>query len=400
MKSVKTIEIQDWMRTDETRALWCALNDDGKMQTLFVGGCVRNALLGAPVYDLDLATIHTPDDVINRLEAKHIRAIPTGIDHGTITAVINKKHFEITTLRKDVETDGRHAVIAFSTDWKEDAHRRDFTMNTLLCDVEGNIYDPTGQGIDDLDARNIRFVGNAQDRIAEDYLRILRYFRFHALYGAGEPDADILAACKAAASHIDDLSRERITQEMFKIIMVDSSVNGPADILGIMRDNKILPALFEHDGGNLERLAHVSHFQKEYGLGQLSCRLFTLAGLNLINAQSFDRYLIVPKLVLKDMKAMNAARAIGDLSCDHTLKCALYKCGRTATAQALVIALAYDELNNVEGAAALGIIKNWDIPNFPLSGDDLIAEGFESGPALGQELAKREQAWIERGFKD
>ena len=245
MKSVKTIEIQEWMRSEEARALWRALNDDGERQTLFVGGCVRNALLDAPVYDLDLATLHTPDEVISRLEAAGIRAIPTGVDHGTITAVINKHAFEITTLRKDVETDGRHAVIAFSTDWNEDANRRDFTMNTLLCDVEGNVYDPTGQGIDDLNARRLRFVGEASARIAEDYLRILRYFRFHALYAEGAPDAGILAACKQAAPHIEGLSRERITQEVFKILMVDK----PADTLRIMRDNNILTALLRMKAG-------------------------------------------------------------------------------------------------------------------------------------------------------
>lgn len=395
MKVAQTIDVQSWMTSGETRQLWRALNDDGARQTLFVGGAVRNALLGATVDDLDLATIHTPDEVIRRLEDAHIRAIPTGLDHGTVTAVVNKKSFEITTLRKDVETDGRHAIVEFSTDWGEDAARRDFTMNTLLADIEGNVFDPTGRGIDDLNSRALCFVGDAAARIAEDYLRILRYFRFHALYGGGDMDAEILAACKHAAPHVASLSRERITQEFFKIIMV----SGAGHILKVMRENNILTDLLTIDSGALETLAHLIGFQEQYNLEQLSSRFFMLAGEDLKNTMSFDSHLVVPKVIMKDMKALQGARGYGDLSSEQALKKAIYKYGKTATAQALMIALARDEINNADASDALRIIKIWDVPTFPVTGNDLIAEGFKAGRELGKELSRREQVWINNGFK-
>lgn len=395
MTPATTIAVQDWMKLEETKALMSALNDEESSQTLFVGGCVRNALLNVPVGDLDLATMHTPDQVTKRLEEVNIRVIPTGIDHGTVTAIINEQSFEITTLRKDVETDGRHAVVAFSKNWQEDAQRRDFTINTLLADMHGNIFDPTGQGMGDLNTRRIRFVGEARARIAEDYLRILRYFRFHALYGEGDVDAEILNACREASPHIEKLSRERITQEFLKITMVEK----PEDVLRAMRDNNILSALFEYEGGNLEILKNFAYFQTKYEAQQLSSRLFIMVGQDIKKCKNFERYLIVSKIILKDIEAINLALKHGPLSHEQKLKTAIYKCGKTATIQAVLIRLAMDEMNNVEGSEAIRVIKSWDVPTFPLRGDDLIKEGFESGPELGQELAARERAWIENGFK-
>jgi len=396
MKVASSIDVPDWMGMPEIKTLWAALNDDGvdAPQTLFVGGCVRNALLGEAVTDIDLATTYTPDEVTARLTAAGIKVIPTGIDHGTVTAVIGKKSFEITTLRKDVETDGRHAVVSFSIDWQEDAQRRDFTMNTLLADMQGNVYDPTGQGLDDLKARKVRFVGAAKDRIAEDYLRVLRYFRFQALYGEGEADSAILTECKDAAPYVEELSRERITQEMFKIIMVDK----PDGILRIMRDNSILPALFDLDRQDLSLLGHLAQFQGQYEAEQLSARLLVLAAFDLAQLISFERYLLVPKVIFKDAKLIIGALGCGAPGDEQTLKVALYKYGRTATMQALMIALARDEVNNKDASAALGIIQGWDIPDFPMSGDDLIKEGYKPGPDLGAELSRREDMWIKGGF--
>ena len=174
LKPVKTIEVQDWMASSETQSVMNVLNSKGQ-KALFVGGCVRNAVLGEAVEDVDIATIWTPEQVMEKLEEAGIKAVPTGIEHGTVTAVIEKKTFEITTLRKDVETDGRRAVVAFTQDWLQDAQRRDFTMNTLLADEKGRIYDPTGDGLVDLEAKRVVFVGDPAQRITEDILRILRF---------------------------------------------------------------------------------------------------------------------------------------------------------------------------------------------------------------------------------
>lgn len=390
MKSASTFEPQDWMKAPETLAVMKALGDGNAR---FVGGCVRNALLGEPVDDIDIATTLKPEDIIAALEKANIKAIPTGIEHGTVTAVEDGKPFEITTLRKDVETDGRHATVAFSADWVEDAKRRDFTMNTLLMDIGGNVYDPLGQGLEDLRARKVMFVGNPEERIAEDHLRILRYFRFWALYGKGELDKDALEACKAAADKIKDLSRERITQEFFKILSVDE----PVSILSIMFENNILKC-FSESGYNAELLKHVCDFQNRYGLRFLASRLLVMAGLDKNNLNDFEEFLLIPKVFKRDIENMIQVLALPDLSDDHTVKVAVYKFGRVPTAQSLVIELAQDRVMNGYAPKALEIIQNWDIPNFPITGEDLIKKGSSQGPELGRELERLENEWIERGF--
>jgi poly(A) polymerase len=249
------------MISPESRAVFSALqNKAAHPQVLFVGGCVRNAVLGLPPGDCDLATIHPPFEVTRRLEDVGIKVVPTGIDHGTVTAVVDGKPFEITTLRRDVETDGRHAVVSFTQDWSLDAQRRDFTINTLLADGAGNLYDPTGDGLSDLEAGRVVFVGDPVQRIAEDYLRILRFFRFYAFYGRGRPDAAALAACRAAAGKIADLSRERVTQEILKIIAAD----GAADILEIMAAQNVMKD-FVHPQCKIANLAMLAGLQKRLG---------------------------------------------------------------------------------------------------------------------------------------
>ena len=443
------------MKASETRAVMEAL---GRGDALFVGGCVRNALLGQPVDDIDIVSILRPDEVTKKLEAVGIKVIPTGIDHGTVTAVASGKPFEITTLRKDVETDGRHAVIEFSTDWAEDARRRDFTMNTLLMDLEGNIYDPLGCGLEDLRARRVVFVGDPRERIAEDHLRILRYFRFHALYSAGLPDKKALSACRAASDKIAGLSKERITQEFFKILSVDNQ----AEILALMFDNGILLPLIQPspvleypspggrgrrsaaeqgEGGNMTLLKNLCHFQKNYGLVSIAARLLVLAGFaeevmqkspslegggkgegiesnniehphpnpppqggedsgDVMNRiASLSKFLLIPKVFRKDMQAIYEVLKLPDLSNDHAVKVAVYKHGRIPTAQALMIELALDRVMNGYAPQAVKIIQNWDIPDFPITGEDLIKQGFKPGPELGAELSRREEAWIKVGFK-
>ena len=205
-----------WL-TDPAAQQVCRVLTDAGHQAWFVGGCVRNALLGAPVADLDLTTDARPDVVIQLATAAGLKVIPTGIDHGTVTVIVKNTHFEVTTFSRDVATDGRRAVVAFANTMVEDARRRDFTMNALYAGPDGVVVDPLG-GLPDLFARRVRFIEDADQRIREDYLRILRFFRFHAWYGADGLDANALAACAANIDGLASLSRERVTAELFKLL--------------------------------------------------------------------------------------------------------------------------------------------------------------------------------------
>ena len=353
----------------ETVKIMDILNAGGDTpKALFVGGCVRHVLTGQPVTDIDIATTHTPETVQALFKNTNVKTIPTGIDHGTLTAVINKQALEITTLRKDIETDGRRAVVAYTDDWLEDANRRDFTMNTLLMDTSGNIFDPTGQGIADLTAGKVIFVGDPKQRIAEDYLRILRFFRFHALYGQGAPDATALNACAKAAEKILTLSRERITQEIFKILNSERFVS----VLNLMIENDILNIFPDADRDVLS--------PKQ----SLAAKLYTL--------RADEKYLIIPKALKREIKAITAIMALAPLTTDHAIKTALYKQGRTATHQAYLIQTP-DPSNET-----LQFIETWEIPTFPITGNDLIKNGQKPGPELGTRLKALEEEWIEGGF--
>ncbi|MFN3700259.1 MAG: CCA tRNA nucleotidyltransferase [Alphaproteobacteria bacterium] len=405
------IPLQSWMICEETQAVLSALRGEGRREkntsaapaalapaALFVGGSVRNALLGQAVEDIDIATPHLPEMVMALLEGQGIKAIPTGIDHGTVTAVLNGRHFEITTLRKDVSTDGRRAVVAYTDDWAQDAARRDFTMNTLLADDTGQIFDPLGCGLDDLRARKITFVGQADARIKEDYLRILRYFRFHAQYGfALSAEAADFKACTENADGLARLSKERITQEFFKILAADNS----AEILRVMLAHQILPA-FAPLATHMTLLKDVCNFQKNYGLISLSARLYVLGGCAAANHSPLPppilETLLIPKVFQKDAATYQQALSMDDMAEPRTVRRVLYRCGRMAAAQVLMISLAQDRVMNGYVPKALEIIQNWDIPDCPVSGEDMIKAGIPSGPQIGDILERLEQHWIESDF--
>ena len=393
MKPVYKIKPPGWMASKEAKKVMAAL-DEANGHALFVGGSVRNALLKLPVTDIDIATQWTPEQVMARLKKAGVKAIPTGIDHGTITAVINKKHFEITTLRRDVATDGRRAVVAFTKDWKDDAQRRDFTMNTLLADARGNIYDPTGQGYKDLKAGVVRFVGDPATRIAEDYLRILRFFRFYALYGRKtKPDAKALKACRDAAGKISSLSRERITQEFFKILSVDKS----EDILGIIFKNNVLNE-FHFSGYDESTLKNLNAFEKKYGVEVLASKLLIVAGFDLSNIEQMEKLLLFPKELKKDIQAISEVLKMQDLDADQVIRVAIYKHGSISTGQAFLIELAQGSIKKIYAPKALKIIKTWKAPKFPITGADLKKTGIKPGPEMGKMLRELEARWVEDGF--
>lgn len=358
---------------------------DAVPKSMFVGGCVRNALLEGAVTDVDIATQFAPEAVMEKLKAAGIKVIPTGIDHGTVTAVVNGTPFEITTLRQDVETDGRHAEVIFTEDWVQDAQRRDFTMNTLFADMSGNIYDPIETGIKDLQDRRVVFVGDPATRIAEDYLRILRFFRFHAVYGGGAPDVEALAACKGAADQISTLSRERITQEFLKILAVpDCFIT-----LKIMFDHNVLSEIFDKDY-QLGMLQNLCELQEEFGAVDIMARLFVLAGYK---ARFFDRCLRLSHAQKKLIVKMDMAVRSVSYDNERALKKAIFHHGNQLLLQGYLLMIARGDAQKDRGM--IEMVTNWQAPECPISGKDLITEGYQTGPELGQELERRQEEWLE-----
>lgn len=346
---------------------------------LFVGGCVRNALIGAVTTDIDIATIHTPQKTTEILSADGIQVIPTGVDHGTVTAVIDGIHYEITTLRRDVATTGRHAVVAFTTDWREDAMRRDFTMNTLLADCDGNVYEPLGQGVEDAKSGNVIFVGKAEERIKEDYLRILRFFRFHAFYGKGAPDEAALRACADLSDQIATLSKERIAQEFLKIMAAPD----PVKVLDLMKNAHVLPDFF-HEGYEAAVLQRLE-------TQDVIARLIVLGGFSV---QALDVYANAMTLSNKQQKRyVDILAAVDLLHEGQDVKVVIYRKGNEITAQALLLRAALDNKK-----PDLYICQNWQAPAFPVSGEDLKQARVDQGPEMGRILRELEDYWLQNDF--
>lgn len=372
-----------WMESPETHELMRVIGGfDQTPKSLFVGGCVRNAFLGLPVLDIDIATLHTPEKIITLLNTGNIRVIPTGIAHGTVTAIVNDKPFEITTLRRDVETDGRRAVVSYTTDWAEDAQRRDFTINTLLADVQGNIYDPTGAGISDLNARRVRFVGDPEQRVREDYLRILRFYRFYAAYGQGNPDKAAIEACTKYADKISVLSKERVTDELFKIL----TLRNATDMLILMHQCGVLREFmnvhpevmdcfvnFQHHLGLIDPL-YVCLFGCGFDAGKM------VSTLSLSNDQKKS---ISDVLLAKDY--------LSDLD-EKTIKRSVYWHGNKSTTQAYLMQCA--ERNLPAQIEWVDVARYWHAPVFPVTGQALLEQGYREGPELGAELRRLETEWV------
>jgi len=363
----------DWLESGPSQELFALLEGHGH-QAYFVGGCVRNALLDAPVSDLDVATSARPEQVMKIVKNAGLKAIPTGIDHGTVTVVINRVPFEITTFRNDIETDGRHAKIAFSDSITEDAARRDFTMNALYADARGKVHDPVN-GLPDLAARRLRFINDAGQRIKEDYLRILRFFRFHAWYGDQDQgiDADALAACAENVDGIDGLSKERIGQEMLKLLAAPDPAPALASMGACGALLRTLP------GADPQSLAVLVHLEAAHGAKPDAMRRLAVIGgedpkgnLRLSNAE-------LRRLTM--LQSTDDALTLG------------YRVGRGAIDILLIRAASFgSEISNQDLTdAQLGIDKT-----FPLRAADLMPA--LSGPELGHALKVAEDRWIKSRF--
>ncbi len=390
-EAAETLACQGWMDTPGVRAVMRALNpSEGVPQALFVGGCVRDAYLGRPFTDIDIACVHLPKDTIALLEAAGIKAIPTGVEYGTITAVAAGQPIQVTTLRRDVETDGRRAVVAFSHNWTEDASRRDFTINTLLANEKGQVFDPLGQGLDDLKKGLVRFVGEAATRIAEDYLRILRFFRFHAKYGQGEMDAGALSACKANAAHIAKLSRERITYEFMRILAMDNTV----DILEIMFSNNVLPEI-SHKKYKKEKLRGLIALQQGFAI-DLPSRLCVLSGFDIRHLSVLETRILLTSHEKSAFKNALEGLDLVKKHSEHAVRRLVYSYGNSGALRILQLKIVRDDFEITKDN--LDLASTWHAPAFPLSGADLKKKGMGEGPAMGKILKATEDWWIDQDF--
>lgn len=376
------LDAAKWRRRRGVGRVLDALGADEGL-TRYVGGAIRDSLIGLKVSDLDLATRISPQEVVERLERAKIKAVPTGIDHGTITAVSYGKPIEITTLRRDVSTDGRRATVAFTQYWREDAARRDFTINALLADPRtGEIFDYFG-GLADLEARKVRFIGDPLERIAEDHLRILRFFRFHARFGRGAPDPAALDACAARANDLMALSRERIADELLKLLALPD----PSATVRLMLNRNILsPVLPEIEAARADVLAGL--IAAETGAGIAADPLRRLSALLPRNPKVAESVAARLKLSNKAKKRLGCA-AHSDLG--NSPRALAYRVG---------LDCAFDRLLLSGETKAAAAILNWDVPKLPIGGGELIKRGLLEGPVVARTLREIDRAWADEGFPE
>jgi poly(A) polymerase len=386
-----------WLKAGPLPRLLGLLDRDGE-EAAVIGGAVRNALLGEPVAEFDVATTALPDEVMRRVTSAGLKAVPTGIEHGTVTVVIDGRPFEVTTLREDVETYGRKAKVAFGRDWGKDAQRRDFTINALSATRDGTLRDYTG-GLADLEKRKVRFIGDASQRIAEDYLRILRFFRFHAAYGEGPLDRDALHACIAARAGLATLSRERVRMEMLKLVVARHAV--PA--LAAMADGGLLVPVL----GGVPYLASFSNMIKaESAMGAAPDAVRRLAALAVMVTEDAER--LAQKLRLSNpeqARLLSMAqvwwRRIVPAG-DELARPWLYRLGPADFLDRVLIAWARwgAAADDAQWRALASLPQRWAVPKFPLTSADFLSRGIEKGPKLGEALRRAEQGWIEADFPD
>ncbi|OAN55312.1 tRNA nucleotidyltransferase [Paramagnetospirillum marisnigri] len=404
--AIGQLEPQDWMAEPETQAVVHALMADGA-EVRFVGGCVRDSVLKRPIKDIDIATPDPPQRVLALLDEAHIHAIPTGIDHGTVTAVIGKAHFEITTLRRDVESFGRKARVEYTDDWLVDASRRDFTMNALSADPQGRIYDPF-DGLADLGAGRVQFVGDPAERIREDALRLLRFFRFHAHYGRRtDLDSRALAACRKLAPLLDTLSGERVAGEILRLLQADdpATVLLPMHSLGIL--GHILPA-----ARNFGRLRVLSWLESR-GLVRDDIhvdairRLAAMLDTDRAGAEAVGERLKLSGLQTRRLMAMAQPRVRVSHDMEgREIRRALRKLGgdevRDLTLLAWAAKRSLDARTSPAESAAwtilLDMAKSWVPVELPVKGRDLLALGVAHGPEIGRRLAELESWWEDQDY--
>jgi poly(A) polymerase len=366
----------DWRSRADLAVLVSAL---GPGQSRYVGGAVRDTLLGLPVKDVDIATPLEPKEVMRRLKAHAITVIPTGIDHGTVTAVLKQGPVEITTLRHDVSTDGRRATVAFASDWQEDAARRDFTINALYADpVTGAVSDYFG-GLDDLAARRVRFIGDARQRIREDHLRILRYFRFQARFGSQPADTEAESAVSELAATLKGLSRERVGMEMMNLL----GLPDPAATIARMTELEVLAVVLpEADVAALSAL--IGEERRQDAAPEALRRLAALLPPDVALAEA-----VASRFRLSGAQKKRLALAAGRSGAPADPRALAYRLGREPALDRLLLT-----------GASIASLQDWVIPVFPLKGGEIVARGVKAGPEVARVLRTVEDRWIAAGFPD
>lgn len=369
----------DWLDRPEVQTIFSVL-DGASGKTRAVGGIVRDSLLGMlkPNTDIDMATELLPVSVMQRAKAAGIATYPTGIEHGTVTLRLNEVSVEVTTLRKDVETNGRHAQVEFGSDWVEDAKRRDFTMNALYVEPDGTVFDPLG-GLGDLHNGRVRFIGEAATRIAEDGLRVYRFFRFSTSHGGGQFDADGLSACREAAGRLEHLSRERVGSEMLRILAAPKV----ARTLAVMQGIGLVEA-------TEKQIASLVHYE-ELGGASAEARL-ALLGQDRIAARQED-WRLSGAIAAKAQRIAEAA----DLLAQDQPNWAAYRFGEDAV-EGLAVAASNDDWPRERLMEAARDLSRLPVQPLPVSGKDLMAQGIAAGPQLGQRLKQLEKAWVDSAF--
>lgn len=381
--------LHPWMNAPETVQVFAALGE-----ARFVGGAVRNALLGASVSDIDIAVPMPPSEVVLRLIAKDIKVVETGMDHGTVTAIVGRHAFEITSLRRDVETDGRHARVVFTDDWAEDASRRDFTINAMYASADGEIFD-YATGVEDLIAGRVRFMGDARTRIAEDYLRVLRLFRFHAWYGKGELDPEGLRAAADARAMLKTLSGERIAKELLRLL---EAVN-PALVLRMMAATGILSELLP-GALQLSRLERLAEIDADEMPPRDAVRRLAALLPDAQAARTASDVLKLSNAIRARLEGALDGEAIAAPLAARSARTLLYRLGPVRFRDKVWLgwADAPRRGNAIPWRMLLDMADNYQRPRFPLSGLDVMQAGVPEGPEVGRVLGKLEDWWVDGDF--
>jgi tRNA nucleotidyltransferase/poly(A) polymerase len=394
MSDARVLADAPWLKSGPAARVLEILDGDGE-EARVVGGAVRNALLRLPTGDIDIATTAVPTEVVRRAKAAGIKSVPTGIEHGTVTLVVDAQPFEVTTLREDTETFGRKAKVAFGRDWVRDAERRDFTINGLSVDADGVVHDHVG-GLADIAARRVRFIGDPNQRIAEDYLRILRFFRIHAAYGAGEPDRAGYLACISARAGLATLSAERMRMEMLKLMVAE----GAAGAVAAMSDGGLLLPIF---GGVAYTGPFKAMIAAEHVLGLKPDAVRRLGALAVAVTEDARRVAARLRLTNAETKALDSMghrwwRLAG--MDEATARRRLYRLGAERYRDRLMLAWARagTDIDSTSWRELATLPERWSAPKFPLKAADFIARGIAEGPALGHVLTLAEDAWLAADF--
>lgn len=391
------LETAEWLRRPQTQAVFKAI-EAGGFAARAVGGAVRNALLGLPVADVDIATSAPPKEVVRLVELAGLKAIGTGLKHGTVTVISGHAPYEVTTLREDVQTFGRHAHVAFTADWSADARRRDFTINALYCEADGTIHDPLG-GYPDIPARRVRFIGDASARIEEDYLRILRFFRMSAIYAAGPLDAEGLLACTQRRIGLERLSRERVRQELLRLLAAPRAV----EVVETMQDYGLLTAVLPMAPRTpiMRRLAEI-----EATLAEPADPILRLAALAVEIVEDAEKLLHRLRLSTAEYQTLAAAAqsppAVHAGMDERAAKEWIYRLGPDRVRNRVLLDWARRSIpaQNAAARSLYTLPERWSAPRLPLGGADIMAAGVPAGPHVGQILRDIEEWWIAAGFPD